>query len=37
MPGRNDLDSLQSMRLFARAVELGSFSSVAREENISQP
>lgn len=25
------------MRLFARAVELGSFSSVAREENISQP
>jgi len=31
------LDSLQSMRLFARAVELGSFSSVAREENISQP
>ncbi|MFP4592509.1 LysR family transcriptional regulator [Ralstonia sp.] len=31
------MDSLQSMRLFARAVELGSFSSVAREENISQP
>jgi DNA-binding transcriptional LysR family regulator len=31
------LDSLQSMRLFARAVELGSFSAVAREESMSQP
>ncbi|MGV2291679.1 LysR family transcriptional regulator [Trinickia sp. YCB016] len=31
------MDSLQSMRLFARAVELGSFSAVAREENMSQP
>lgn len=31
------MDLLQSMRLFTRAVELGSFSAVAREENTSQP
>jgi DNA-binding transcriptional LysR family regulator len=31
------LDTLQSMLLFTRAVELGSFSAVAREENTSQP
>ena len=31
------MDSLHSMRLFTRAVELGSFSAVAREENIGQP
>jgi len=31
------LDTLHSMRLFTRAVELGSFSAVAREENTSQP
>ncbi|WP_133650455.1 LysR family transcriptional regulator [Paraburkholderia flava] len=31
------MDSLQSMRLYARAVELGSFSAVAREEKITQP
>lgn len=37
MPQGNDLDSLRSMQLFARAVELGSFSAVAREENTSQP
>ena len=37
MPGGNELDSLQSMRLFTRVVELGSFSAAAREENVSQP
>ncbi|MBC8733290.1 LysR family transcriptional regulator [Paraburkholderia sp. UCT2] len=31
------MDSLQSMRLFTRVVELGSFSAVAREENTGQP
>lgn len=31
------MDSLVSMRLFVRAVELGSFSAVAREEEIGQP
>jgi DNA-binding transcriptional LysR family regulator len=31
------LDTLQSLRLFTRAVELGSFSAVAREAQISQP
>jgi DNA-binding transcriptional LysR family regulator len=31
------LDTLQSMHMFIRAVELGSFSSVAREEHTSQP
>ncbi|MBI3562082.1 MAG: LysR family transcriptional regulator [Gammaproteobacteria bacterium] len=31
------MDSLHAMRLFTRAVELGSFSAVAREENTSQP
>lgn len=31
------MDSLHAMRLFTRAVELGSFSAVAREENIGQP
>jgi len=33
----SDLDPLRSMRLFARAIDLGSFSAVAREEHISQP
>jgi DNA-binding transcriptional LysR family regulator len=37
MPQENELDSLQSMRLFTRVVELGSFSAVAREENTGQP
>ena len=37
MPQENELDSLQSMRMFIRVVELGSFSAAAREENISQP
>ncbi|MGU7773400.1 LysR family transcriptional regulator [Burkholderia sp. MR1-5-21] len=31
------MDSLQSMWLYTRAVELGSFSAVAREEQIGQP
>ncbi|MGN6319342.1 LysR family transcriptional regulator [Trinickia sp.] len=31
------MDTLLSMRLYARAVELGSLSAVAREENIGQP
>ncbi|KVU69349.1 LysR family transcriptional regulator [Burkholderia ubonensis] len=31
------MDSLQSMWLYTRAVELGSFSAVAREEKIGQP
>ncbi|MCT7315087.1 LysR family transcriptional regulator [Ralstonia sp. CHL-2022] len=31
------MDSLQSMRLYVRAVELGSFSAVAREAKIGQP
>jgi DNA-binding transcriptional LysR family regulator len=31
------LDTLQSMRLFTRVIELGSFSAVAREEQITQP
>ncbi|PCE25023.1 LysR family transcriptional regulator [Paraburkholderia acidicola] len=31
------MDSLQSMRLFTRVVELGSFSAAAREEDMSQP
>ncbi len=37
MPGRNKVDSLRSMRLFVRAVELGNFSAVAREEGTGQP
>jgi DNA-binding transcriptional LysR family regulator len=31
------LDTLQSMRLFTRTIELGSFSAVARAEQITQP
>ncbi|WKE65627.1 LysR family transcriptional regulator [Gallaecimonas kandeliae] len=31
------MDTLHAMRLFARAVELGSFSAVAREEKVGQP
>ncbi len=31
------MDSLQSMRLYVRAIELGSFSAVAREAKIGQP
>jgi DNA-binding transcriptional LysR family regulator len=31
------LDTLQSMRLFTRSIELGSFSAVARAEQITQP
>ncbi|MBN3785322.1 LysR family transcriptional regulator [Burkholderia sp. Ac-20353] len=31
------MDTFQSMRLYARTVELGSFSAVAREEHITQP
>lgn len=31
------MDSLQSMRMFTRVIELGSFSACAREENVSQP
>ncbi|KVG67609.1 LysR family transcriptional regulator [Burkholderia pseudomultivorans] len=31
------MDSLRSMRLFVRAVELGNFSAVAREEGLGQP
>jgi DNA-binding transcriptional LysR family regulator len=31
------LDTLQSMRLFTRTIELGSFSAVARAERITQP
>jgi DNA-binding transcriptional LysR family regulator len=31
------LDTLQSMRLFTRTIELGSFSAVARSEQITQP
>ncbi|MGS0891584.1 LysR substrate-binding domain-containing protein [Burkholderia stagnalis] len=31
------MDALRSMRLFARAVELGNFSAVAREARIGQP
>lgn len=34
---RHDLDTLQSLRLFTRAVELGSFSAVAREARVTQP
>lgn len=37
IPRGNCLDTLLSMRLYARAVELGSLSAVAREENIGQP
>lgn len=37
MPQGNDLDSLRSMWLYVRAVELGGFSAVAREEKIGQP
>ena len=31
------MDTLQSMRLFTRTIELGSFSAVARAERITQP
>ncbi len=31
------MDSIQSLRLFMRVVELGSFSAVAREESTGQP
>lgn len=31
------MDTLQSMRLFTRSIELGSFSAVARAEQITQP
>ncbi|MBJ7313476.1 LysR family transcriptional regulator [Rugamonas sp. CCM 8940] len=31
------MDSIQSLRLFTRVVELGSFSAAAREENTGQP
>lgn len=31
------MDTFQSMRLFARAIELGSFSAVARAEQTTQP
>ena len=31
------MDTLQSMRLFTRAIELGSFSAVARAEQVTQP
>ena len=34
---RHELDRLQALRLFTRAVELGSFSAVAREARVSQP
>jgi DNA-binding transcriptional LysR family regulator len=39
MPKKNDsdLDPLRPLRLFTRAIDLGSFSAVAREEHISQP
>jgi DNA-binding transcriptional LysR family regulator len=37
MPRKHRLDTLQSLRLFTRAVELGSFSAVAREAALTQP
>lgn len=37
MPWKNELDSLRSMRLFTRVIELASFSAVAREEKVGQP
>jgi DNA-binding transcriptional LysR family regulator len=37
MPVGNKVDSLQSMRMFTRVIELGSFSAAAREERVSQP
>ena len=37
MPMGNKMDSLQSMRMFTRVIELGSFSAAAREERVSQP